>query len=293
MKITPTMSKEFLGVNLKTPIEFDNLGKLDSKNGKKIISFLENEKHVPTLLKNSSISCVFTTKRIARKIGKKKKIIIAKNPKFEFGKLHNYLNLNTDFYKKKVHWNSNISDDANIYSESIVGDLINIGSETEIDLGTIIKSNVKIGKNVKVSSFVLLGEDGEYFAQNKEEILRFQFDGSLEIGDNVKIQSNVSIKKGLFGNITKIGNGCSIGSFVNIGHDVKLGKNCFLTPGTIIAGSCSIGDNCFFGVNSSVRNGVKIGKNCIIGAGCVVTQNIPSNKVVMGVPGKIIRKNTS
>lgn len=291
MKLTSEVLKNVLGYTLK-PLEFDNLGKLQSKNGKKIISFLENERHIPTLLFNNSIYAVFTTKKIAKKLGRKKKVIPSNYPKFDFGRLHNYLVSQTDFYKIKIKWSSEISPHTTIETSSISDELVNIGPECKIEWGSVIHSNVKIGKNVRVSPFVVLGEEGEYYANKGDKILRFQFDGAVIIGDDVKIQSNVSIKKGLFGDSTTIGNACSIGSFVNIGHDVKLGKNCFLTPGSIIAGSCKIGDNCFFGVNSSVRNGITIGKNCIIGAGSVVTKNIPQNKVVMGVPAKVVKENS-
>lgn len=36
--------------------------------------------------------------------------------------------------------------------------------------------------------------------------------------------------------------------------------------------------------------GVTIGSGCVIGAGSVVTQNIPDNSLVVGVPGKVISK---
>ena len=44
------------------------------------------------------------------------------------------------------------------------------------------------------------------------------------------------------------------------------------------------------GMGAILHEGVEIGANCIIGSGCVVTANqrIPSGKLVMGVPGKIV-----
>lgn len=34
---------------------------------------------------------------------------------------------------------------------------------------------------------------------------------------------------------------------------------------------------------------VRIGSNCIIGYGSIVTENVPDNSVVVGVPGRRIR----
>lgn len=50
-----------------------------------------------------------------------------------------------------------------------------------------------------------------------------------------------------------------------------------------------IGKKCFIGAHVIVLPGVKIGDHCIIGAGAVVTKDVPSNSIVGGNPGKIIR----
>ena len=50
-----------------------------------------------------------------------------------------------------------------------------------------------------------------------------------------------------------------------------------------------IGNNCFIGVRSLICPGVKIGDECVIGAGSVVTKDIPSNSMAVGVPAKVIR----
>ena len=134
---------------------------------------------------------------------------------------------------------------------------------------------------------VVIGEEGIETAKKSSKQLRFIFDGGVIIGDDVIIQSNVSIKKGLFGMNTKILDGAMLGSFVNVGHGTEIGKNTYLAQGVVVPGSCKIGNNCFLGINSAVVNGVKIGNNCKIGAGTVVTRNIPNNKNVVGNPGRI------
>ena len=281
--------KEVVGKSMTTTIECDSLGKLNSKHGKKMLSFLEVEAHLGTLLKNRAIVAIFTTKKLSKKIPKKITTILTDNPKYDFGKFHNYLFTKTKFYKKKKV-KSEISKSAILKSSEISKD-VSIGSKSCVENYCVILSNVKIGKNVLIAPHVVVGEEGEFFVKKGNEILRFIFDGGVKIENEVKIQSLVSIKRGLFGSDTIISSGCTIGSFSNIGHDVKLGKNCYLAPGSIISGGCTVGDNCFFGVNSCVKNGIKIGNNCIIGAGTVVTKNIKNNCVVVGVPGRIIKKN--
>ena len=57
---------------------------------------------------------------------------------------------------------------------------------------------------------------------------------------------------------------------------------------------CTIGDNSLIGIGAVILNNVKIGKNCIIGAKSLITENkeIPDNSLVVGSPGRVIRKVT-
>jgi acetyltransferase-like isoleucine patch superfamily enzyme len=52
-----------------------------------------------------------------------------------------------------------------------------------------------------------------------------------------------------------------------------------------------IGRNCFIGVRATVLPGVKIGDEVIVGASTVVTKDVPSNCVVVGNPGRIVKRN--
>lgn len=50
-----------------------------------------------------------------------------------------------------------------------------------------------------------------------------------------------------------------------------------------------IGNNVYIGARSIIMGGVTIGDKVIIGAGSIVTHDIPSNSVAVGVPAKIIK----
>lgn len=51
-----------------------------------------------------------------------------------------------------------------------------------------------------------------------------------------------------------------------------------------------IEDNCWLGAGVKVLAGVTIHTGSVIGAGSVVTKDVPPNSVVVGVPGRVIRK---
>ena len=53
-------------------------------------------------------------------------------------------------------------------------------------------------------------------------------------------------------------------------------------------GHITIGNNVWFARDVRVLKNVTIGDNCIIGLGAIVTHDIPSNSVAVGVPAKVI-----
>ena len=77
------------------------------------------------------------------------------------------------------------------------------------------------------------------------------------------------------------------------GYPLKVGKNVTIGHLVMLHG-CTIGDNSLIGIGAVILNNVKIGKNCIIGAKALITENkeIPDNSLVVGSPGRVIRKLT-
>lgn len=53
-------------------------------------------------------------------------------------------------------------------------------------------------------------------------------------------------------------------------------------------GKIKIGNNVWLGENVTILKGVTIGDNVIIGLGSIVTRDIPSNSVAVGIPAKVV-----
>lgn len=77
----------------------------------------------------------------------------------------------------------------------------------------------------------------------------------------------------------------------DMGFPLTIGENCTIGHKAMLHG-CIIGNNSLIGMGATVLNGAVIGKNCLIGAGALITEGkvIPDGSLVMGMPGKIIRK---
>jgi len=151
----------------------------------------------------------------------------------------------------------------------------------------IIAPDVKLGKNVKLFSFVNLY--------------------GCEIGDNTKIGAFVEIQKNAV-----IGRNCKISSHTFICEGVHIEDNVFIghnvtfindlyphatTPEgkmqtdadwevvpTFVKKGASIGSS------TTILAGVTIGENAIVGAGAVVTKDVPDFSIVAGNPAKVLRK---
>lgn len=109
--------------------------------------------------------------------------------------------------------------------------------------------------------------------------------------------------------------GISIPASANIGHSfyighfggiflnakVVIGNNCNISQGVTIGVSGTnenrgvpiIGNNVYIGANSVIVGQIIIEDNVLIGACSLVNSNIPQGHVVLGVPAKIISKNSS
>lgn len=97
-----------------------------------------------------------------------------------------------------------------------------------------------------------------------------------------------------------IGPGCHLQhrGFRHITSSTIIGNNCEILPNVlvgkkrpeIIDAQVKIGDNCYISTGVTILGPITIGNNVTIGAGAVVTNDIPDNCIVAGVPAKIIRK---
>ena len=78
---------------------------------------------------------------------------------------------------------------------------------------------------------------------------------------------------------------------VDIGQPTTIGNGVTLGHGAIVHG-CTIEDNVLIGIRAVVLTGAVIGANSIVGAGAVIPEGtvIPPNSLVLGVPGKVVRK---
>lgn len=249
-------------------------------NGKEVLTFLADEKYISEIIANNSISCVLTTEEIAEKIKDLNYgILISENPRKTFFELHNKL-VDEDFYFKKEK--NNISSKSIISSKASIREYnINIEDDVVIEENVVIYPNVTIKRGSIIRANSTIGGNAFEFSRFGDEVLSIKSAGKVLIKENVEIQNNNTVDKGVFGT-TILHKNVKTDNLVHIGHDVIVGENTFLTACTEISGRVKIGKNAYFGPNCTIRNGIKIGENSKITMGAVVTKDVKDNEVVTG-----------
>ena len=126
-----------------------------------------------------------------------------------------------------------------------------------------------------------------FIAPNAQVIGRVEIKANASIWFSVVIRADVE-------SIT-IGEGSNIQDAAVLhadpGYPLVIGRHVTVGHKAMLHG-CSIGDNSLVGINAVILNGAKIGNFCLIGANTLVTENtvIPDGVMVLGSPGKVIRK---
>jgi len=245
---------------------------------------------------NSPAQCILVDKEVVYSeiLQKKQKVlIVVDNPKLVLAKIgHHFFSKKkkvsihpTAIICSKVKLGKNVS----IGAYSVIGNAI-IGDYTQIDSNVHIYDDTIVGNHCNIKSGVVLG--GEGFGYEKDEkgnLFQFPQIGKLIIGNYVDIGSNTCIDRGSLSD-TVIGDYTKINNLVHIAHNNKIGQNVVITAHVNISGSNIIEDYVWISPNASIKGWIKIGEGAVIGMSAVVLKDIPAGETWVGNPAKKLER---
>ena len=167
--------------------------------------------------------------------------------------------------------------------------------------------DTKIGKNVSIDPYVVIGE--KVRIQNNVKIFSFSHLENVKIENNVRVGPYARLRPGAIlksgsrvGNFVEvkkstIGKGTKVNHLSYIG-DAHLGKNVNIGAGTITCNydgikksKTNIKDKVFIGSNSSLVAPITINEDSIVGAGSVITKNVRKKSLALTRSSQVEIKN--
>ncbi len=202
-----------------------------------------------------------------------------------------------------------------IHPNVVINSDVEIGNYVEIFPGTVIgkvpKGAGATARSIDYISRVLVGDE---CALGPNAVVFYD----VEIGNNTLIGDGASLREQV-----RVGHHCIISRYVTINYNTSIGNNTRIMDLTHITGNGHIGDNVFIsvlvsttndnvvtdrvyseetikgpviehgatiGASASLLPNVRIGENAFVAAGSVVTKNVESNSMVMGIPARFVRE---
>jgi len=202
------------------------------------------------------------------------------------------------------------------------GLIFNLFSGFPTVVGSVLRGYAYRGILGHVGSSCLIEKSVRFFAPqrvflgDRVLICEHSFINASYLGSEIQIKNDVHISRGVYlramgrkimiDELVTIGTGSIIWGQVEIGKYSQIGPQVqFLSerhgfdPMTPVrfqdvpaseADKIVVGKDVFIGANAIVLNGVTLGDGSIIGAGAVVTKDVPSYSMAVGIPARVIRK---
>jgi UDP-N-acetylglucosamine acyltransferase len=176
----------------------------------------------------------------------------------------------------RIHQTALISHQAELDSDveigpySVIGAGVRIGKQTRVASHVVIEGRTSLGQGNTIYQFATVG--------SRPQDLKYRGEASeLIIGDRNTIREYVSLNPGTAGGgmVTRVGDHNLLMMHCHIAHDCLIGSHNIIANGATLGGHVVIGDYVIVGGLVGIHQFARIGSGAILGAGSMVSKDVP------------------
>jgi UDP-N-acetylglucosamine acyltransferase len=165
---------------------------------------------------------------------------------------------------------ADLDSDVEIGPYSVIGAGVKIGKETKVASHVVIEGRTSLGQGNVIYQFATIG--------SKPQDLKFKGEPSeLIIGSHNTIREYVSLNPGTLGGgmVTRVGDHNLMMMHCHIAHDCLLGSRNIIANGATLGGHVVVEDYVIVGGLVGIHQFTRIGSGAILGAGSMVSKDVP------------------
>ncbi|MBQ2791504.1 MAG: bifunctional UDP-N-acetylglucosamine diphosphorylase/glucosamine-1-phosphate N-acetyltransferase GlmU, partial [Oscillospiraceae bacterium] len=185
----------------------------------------------------------------------------------------------------------------------VIGPRVQIGADTRILPGTILKGKTAIGEGCVIGPDTVIEDSviGDGCVINACQIEQSRLDENIKIGPFTHVRPNSHLKKGVkIGNFVEVKNSV-VGENTAVAHltyvgDSDVGARVNFGCGTVTVNydghskfRTVIGDDCFIGCNTNLIAPVTVGDGSYIAAGSTITDEVPADALAVARARQVVK----
>jgi UDP-N-acetylglucosamine acyltransferase len=183
----------------------------------------------------------------------------------------------------EIHPTAVVEDGAKLGADVRVGPFCLVGPEVELGDGCDLKSHVvlagrtTVGPRAKIYPFASIGHPPQDLKYAGEP-------STLVIGADCTIREGVTMNPGTAHGImtTVVGDRCLFLANAHVAHDCRIGNDVIFSNAAMVAGHCTVGDFVIIGGGAGVHQFVRIGQHAFVGGLSAIENDVIPYGMALG-----------